>query len=265
MSPVQEAATYQNLIFAREGAIAVVTLNRPERRNALSLALMQELVRCLDEIGRDREIRAVVLAAAGKVFCSGHDLSEMTGRNINEYRNIFDVCTQLMEKIQSIPQPVIAEVQGIATAAGCQLVAACDLAVASDQAAFATPGVKIGLFCSTPMVPLTRAIGRKHAFEMLVTGEMVDAKTAAEWGLVNRAVPAAELPAESRKLAARIAAASALVIGIGKQAFYTQIDLDQPKAYGYAKEVMSMNAMAADAQEGMCAFLAKRQPAWTGR
>ena len=265
MSPVQEAATYQNLIFTREGAIAIVTLNRPERRNALSLALMQELVRCLDEIGRDREIRAVILAAAGKVFCSGHDLSEMTGRNINEYRNIFDVCTQLMEKIQSIPQPVIAEVQGIATAAGCQLVAACDLAVASDQAAFATPGVKIGLFCSTPMVPLTRAIGRKHACEMLVTGEMVDAKTAAEWGLVNRVVSAAELPAESRKLALRIASASPLVIDIGKQAFYTQIDLDQPKAYAYAKEVMSMNALAADAQEGISAFLEKRAPCWSGK
>lgn len=265
MSAVQEAATYRNLIFGREGNIAVVTLNRPERRNALSLALMQELIRCLDEIGRDREIRAVILAAAGKVFCSGHDLSEMTGRDINEYRNIFTVCTQLMEKIQSIPQPVIAEVQGMATAAGCQLVAACDLAVASDQAAFATPGVKIGLFCSTPMVPLTRSIGRKHAFEMLVTGEMVDAKTAAEWGLVNRVVPVAELPAESRKLAARIAVASPLVMGIGKQAFYTQIDLDQLKAYAYSKEVMSMNALAADAQEGMSAFLEKRVPSWSGK
>lgn len=265
MSPVQETATYQNLIFAREGNIAVVTLNRPERRNALSLALMQELLLCLDEIGADRELRAVILAAAGKVFCSGHDLSEMTGRNINEYRNIFDVCTQLMEKVQSIPQPVIAEVQGIATAAGCQLVAACDLAVASDQAAFATPGVKIGLFCSTPMVPLTRAIGRKHAFEMLVTGDMVDAKTASEWGLVNRVVPAPELPAESRKLAARIAAASPLVIAIGKQAYYTQIDLDQPKAYAYVKEVMSLNALAADAQEGISAFLEKRAPCWSGK
>jgi enoyl-CoA hydratase/carnithine racemase len=207
----------------------------------------------------------VILAAAGKVFCSGHDLSEMTGRNINEYRSIFDVCTQLMEKIQAIPQPVIAEVQGIATAAGCQLVATCDLVVASDQAAFATPGVKIGLFCTTPMVPLTRAIGRKRAFEMLVTGEMVDAKTAAGWGLVNRVVPAAELRAETRKLAARVAEASSLVMAIGKQAFYTQIDLDQAKAYAYAKEVMSMNALAADAQEGVTAFLEKRSPCWTGK
>jgi enoyl-CoA hydratase/carnithine racemase len=253
------------LTFQREGNIGVVTLNRPERRNALSLELMQELIRTLDEIGSNREVRAVILAAAGKVFCSGHDLSEMTGRNINEYRNIFDVCTQLMEKIQAIPQPVIAEVQGIATAAGCQLVATCDLVVASDQAAFATPGVKIGLFCTTPMVPLTRAIGRKRAFEMLVTGEMVDAKTAAGWGLVNRVAPAAELRAETRKLAGRVAEASSLVMAIGKQAFYTQIDLDQAKAYAYAKEVMSMNALAADAQEGVTAFLEKRSPCWTGK
>jgi enoyl-CoA hydratase/carnithine racemase len=259
---IQEAAT---ITSQREGRIAVVTLNRPERRNALSLELMGELIRCLDEIGGNREVRAVILAAAGKVFCSGHDLSEMTGRDINEYRRIFDVCTQLMEKIQSIPQPVIAEVQGIATAAGCQLVAACDLAVASEQAAFATPGVKIGLFCTTPMVALSRAIGRKRAFEMLVTGEMVDARTAAEWGLINRAVPAPELKAETRKLATRVAEASPLVMAIGKQAYYTQIDLDQPKAYAYAKEVMSMNALAADAQEGMSAFLEKRTPEWTGK
>ncbi len=253
------------LTFQREGNIGVVTLNRPERRNALSLELMQELIRTLDEIGGNPEVRAVILAAAGKVFCSGHDLSEMTGRNINQYRNIFDVCTQLMEKIQAIPQPVIAEVQGIATAAGCQLVATCDLVVASGQAAFATPGVKIGLFCTTPMVPLTRAIGRKRAFEMLVTGDMVDAKTAAGWGLVNRVVPAAELRAETRKLAGRVAEASSLVMAIGKQAFYTQIDLDQAKAYAYAKEVMSMNALASDAQEGVTAFLEKRSPCWTGK
>jgi enoyl-CoA hydratase/carnithine racemase len=262
VAAIQEAAT---VISQREGQIAIVTLNRPERRNALSLELMRQLIRCLDEIGGNREIRAVILGAAGKVFCAGHDLSEMTGRDINEYRRIFDVCTQLMEKIQSIPQPVIAEVQGIATAAGCQLVAACDLAVASDRAAFATPGVKIGLFCTTPMVALSRAIGRKRAFEMLVTGEIVDARTAAEWGLINRAVPAEELKIETRKLAARVAEASPLVIAIGKQAYYTQIDLDQQKAYAYAKEVMSMNALAADAQEGMSAFLEKRTPGWTGK
>jgi enoyl-CoA hydratase/carnithine racemase len=265
MSLVQEAATFRELIVTREAHLAIVTLNRPQRRNALSLELMQELIRCFGEIGGNREIRAVILAAAGKVFCSGHDLSEMTGRNINDYRQIFDVCIQLMEKIQSIPQPVIAEVQGIATAAGCQLVATCDLVVASDQAAFATPGVKIGLFCTTPMVALSRAVGRKRALEMLLTGDMVDANTAAEWGLVNRVVPASALASESRKLAGRIAEASSLVVSLGKQAYYTQIDLDQSKAYAYAKEVMSMNALAADAQEGISAFLEKRAPCWSGK
>lgn len=256
---------YQNLLLTAEGAIAVITLNRPRRRNALSLELMLELKACLDEIGRARESRAVILAAAGKVFCSGHDLAEMTGRDINEYRRIFDVCSELMLKIQAIPQPVIAEVQGAATAAGCQLVAACDLAVAAEEAWFATPGVKIGLFCTTPMVELTRAIGRKRALEMLLTGEPVDARTAAGWGLINRAVQAGELHDATRKLAAKVAEASPLVVGIGKQAFYTQVDLDQGKAYAYAKEVMSMNALAADAQEGIGAFLGKRAPCWTGR
>jgi enoyl-CoA hydratase/carnithine racemase len=189
----------------------------------------------------------------------------MVGRDINEYRQLFDVCTELMAKIQSIPQPVIAEVQGVATAAGCQLVAACDLAIASDQAAFATPGVRIGLFCTTPMVALSRAIGRKRALEMLLTGEMVPASTAAEWGLINRVVPASELQSETRKLAARISDASTLTIALGKQAFYTQVDLDQLKAYAYAKEVMSMNSLAADAQEGISAFLDKRTACWAGR
>jgi enoyl-CoA hydratase/carnithine racemase len=170
-----------------------------------------------------------------------------------------------MTKIQAIPQPVIAEVQGIATAAGCQLAATCDLVVAAEEAAFATPGVKIGLFCTTPMVALTRAVGRKRALQMLLTGELVDAPTAAEWGLVNQVVPSGELREATRRLAAKVAEASSLVVGIGKQAFYTQIDLDQPKAYAYAKEVMSMNALAADAQEGMGAFLEKRAPCWAGR
>jgi enoyl-CoA hydratase/carnithine racemase len=255
----------ESLCLARETPVAAITLNRPERRNALSLELMLELIGCLEQIGRDPEVRVVVLRAAGKAFCSGHDLSQLTGRDINEYRRIFDVCSELMLKIQGIPQPVIAEVQGIATAAGCQLVAACDLAVAAEEAAFATPGVKIGLFCTTPMVPLTRAIGRKRALQMLLTGELIDALTAAEWGLVNQVVPQAELTSATARLAAKIADASSLVVSIGKQAFYTQIDLDQPKAYAYAKEVMSMNALAADAQEGISAFLAKRAPRWSGR
>ncbi|HLJ15415.1 MAG TPA: enoyl-CoA hydratase [Bryobacteraceae bacterium] len=256
---------HQLITLARQGQLATVTLNRPERRNALSLALMRELIACLDAIGGDREIRVIILAAAGKVFSSGHDLSEMIGRTVNDYRLLFDVCTELMAKIQSIPQPVIAQVQGIATAAGCQLVATCDLAVASEDAQFGTPGVRIGLFCTTPMVALTRAVGRKRAMEMLLTGRMVDPHTAADWGLVNRIVPASELVDDTRRLACQIAEASSLTIALGKQAFYSQIDLDQPKAYAYAKEVMSMNALAGDAQEGMSAFLEKRAACWSGR
>jgi len=257
--------SYETIQVTHEGPVAVVTLNRPEKRNALSMELMLELIAALDEIGRSTEARAVILAAAGKVFCSGRDLGQMTGRDINEYRRIFDVCSQLMMKIQSIPQPVIAEVQGIATAAGCQLVATCDLAIASEAASFGTPGVKIGLFCTTPMVALTRAIGRKRALQMLMTGEMVDAHRAAEWGLINTAVAASELTAATRTLATKVADASSLVVAIGKQAFYTQIDLDQEKAYAYAKEVMSMNALAADAQEGIGAFLGKRRACWVGK
>ncbi len=257
--------TEQTLLFEREGSVATLTLNRPSRRNALSLALMRELLGRLEEIGRDRSLRVVILAASGKLFSSGHDLSELVGRDINEYREVFDVCAELMTRIQSIPQPVIAEVQGGATAAGCQLVATCDLAVAAEEAWFATPGVKIGLFCTTPMVALSRAVGRKRALQMLLTGDPVDAKTAAAWGLVNRVVPAGELRQETRKLASHIAEASPVTLAIGKQAFYSQIDLDQPKAYAYAKEVMSMNALASDAQEGISAFLGKRPPCWSGR
>jgi enoyl-CoA hydratase/carnithine racemase len=189
----------------------------------------------------------------------------MVGRDGSDYQRLFGVCTQLMEKVQSIPQPVIAEVQGIATAAGCQLVASCDLAIASEDAAFATPGVKIGLFCTTPMVALTRAIGRKRALEMLLTGELIDANTAAEWGLVNRVVTAGELRAETMKLAHRIAEASGSVVALGKQAFYGQIDLEQSQAYGCAQQVMGTNALAQDAQEGITAFLGKRKPQWTER
>jgi enoyl-CoA hydratase/carnithine racemase len=256
---------YENICFETDQHLAVVTLNRPNRRNALSLGLMLELLDCLERIGQDREIRAVILAAAGKVFSSGHDLSEMVGKDINEYRRTFDVCCDLMTKIQSIPQPVVAEVQGVATAAGCQLVATCDLAIASEEASFATPGVRIGLFCTTPMVALSRAIGRKRALEMLLTGDMVPASTAAEWGLINKVVPAACLREETRALALRIAEASPVTLAIGKQAYYTQIDLDQPKAYAYAKEIMTMNSMAADAQEGISAFLQKRPACWAGK
>jgi len=261
---------YENLfvdLYVGSGgaAIARVTLNRPEKRNALSLALMRELTACLREIGASSETRAVIISAAGSVFSSGHDLSEMRGRSVNDYRQLFDACVEMMNAIQNIPQPVIAEVQGMATAAGCQLVAACDLAVAAEEAKFATPGVRIGLFCSTPMVALTRAIGRKRALEMLMTGTPIDARTAAEWGLINHVAPAARLREETLALAERIIEASPLIIGIGKQAFYAQIDLDQAKAYDYTKEVMSLNAMAQDAQEGIGAFLEKRKPCWSGR
>jgi enoyl-CoA hydratase/carnithine racemase len=255
---------YQHLIPSVEGQLGVITLNRPDRRNALSLDLMLELIRCLDEFEANSSLRAIILGAAGKVFCSGHDLGEMLGRTVNDYRRLFDVCTELMAKIQSVPQPVIAQVQGVATAAGCQLVATCDLAIASDLAAFATPGVKIGLFCTTPMVALSRAVGRKRALEMLLTGKLVDASTAAVWGLVNRVVPATDLESATRELACKIAEASSFTVGLGKQAYYAQIDLDQPKAYAYAKEVMTMNALAHDAQEGISAFLEKRVACWSG-
>ena len=259
------ASEFKSIQVAREGEITTITMNRPDKRNALSSQMMAELLEAFKAVGRERETRVVILAANGPAFSAGHDLSELVDGDINAYRAVFDICTELMTAIQSIPHPVIAQVHKIATAAGCQLVATCDLAVASEEARFATPGVKIGLFCTTPMVALSRAIGRKRALQMLLTGVAIPAETAAEWGLINEVVPAAELERATRDLAHSVARASALTVALGKQAFYCQIDLDQPKAYAYAKEVMSMNAMAADAQEGMCAFLEKREPAWTGR
>lgn len=256
---------YEHLLVEVQAPIAIITMNRADRRNALSLALMEELIDCFRNFGRQANIQAIILAANGPAFSAGHDLSELLDRQIGDYRHIFDVCTELMTMIQNIPQPVIAEVNGIATAAGCQLVATCDLAVATEESKFATPGVRIGLFCTTPMVALTRAIGRKRALEMLLTGAPIDARTAMEYGLINRVVPGKALRDETIGLANRIAEASSLTVSVGKQAFYTQIDLDQPKAYAYAKEVMSMNAMAGDAQEGMGAFLEKRAPRWCGR
>ncbi len=253
---------YTTISLDRADGIATITLERAERRNALSRATMGELTHALQGIAEDRSVRVVVLRANGPAFSAGHDLREMLERSVTEYRATFDQCVTLMQTVQAIPQPVIAEVAGIATAAGCQLVATCDLAIASTTAWFATPGVKIGLFCTTPMVALTRAIGRKRAMEMLLTGAPVSATLAAEWGLINRAVPPEELGAAVRDLALQIAGASSTVIGMGKSAFYAQIDLDQPKAYAYAKEVMSLNALDADAQEGMAAFVGKRAPQW---
>jgi enoyl-CoA hydratase/carnithine racemase len=253
-----------NVLVRREPPAAYVVLNRPEKRNALSLDLMRELLAALRELAVDTSIRVIVVEGAGPAFSAGHDLSEMVGRDLAFYQELFDVCTQLMEEIHRVPQPVIAKVDGIATAAGCQLVASCDLAIASEEARFATPGVRIGLFCSTPMVPLTRAIGRKRALEMLLTGEPIDASTAADWGLVNRVVPRDELDGAVAQLVNRIAESSQLVVSIGKEAFYGQIELDEHGAYDLTKAVMGMNATVGDAQEGFCAFLEKRPPTWTG-
>lgn len=255
---------YSHIQLEFDSSIAIVTMNRPERRNALSVEHMEELIDCFEKIRQNRNLSVVVLRGNGPAFCAGHDLSEMVDRDANFYRNLFDICTQLMEKIQAIPQPVIAQVHGIATAAGCQLVATCDLAVAAADARFATPGVKIGLFCSTPMVALTRAVGRKKSMEMLLTGEPISAEEALAVGLINKVVPAESLEAETMALAKKIEKASSFTIGIGKQAFYRQLEMPQHLAYSYAKEVMSLNAKALDAQEGICAFLEKRTPAWKG-
>jgi enoyl-CoA hydratase/carnithine racemase len=246
------------------GGVARVTLDRPEKRNALSLELMDELTGVLQGLGARPDARAIVVEGAGVAFSAGHDLTEMVGRDLPFYQRLFDSCTELMETIHRVPQPVIAKVHGIATAAGCQLVAACDLAVAADDARFATPGVTIGLFCSTPMVPLSRAIGRKRALEMLLTGAPISAATALEWGLVNRVVPESDLDAAVDELVAAISSSSPLTLAIGKEAFYEQVELDEHRAYDLTKSVMAMNSMAADAQEGICAFLEKRPPTWTG-
>jgi enoyl-CoA hydratase/carnithine racemase len=249
----------------RAGGVVTLWLNRPSQRNALSRALMQELTSALTALGEDSEVRVVVLAGRGPAFSAGHDLSELVGMELEEYRGVFELCGDLMNAIHDLPQPVIARVHGMATAAGCQLVAACDLVVASGEARFATPGVGIGLFCTTPMVEVTRTIGRKRSLEMLLTGAPIDAETAADWGLVNRVVAPDELEAATDELAQQIASASSLTIGIGKRAFYRQIDLGLDAAYELCQDVMSENATADDAQEGMSAFLEKRPPTWRGR
>jgi enoyl-CoA hydratase/carnithine racemase len=262
---VLETSARRHVLVEVAGPVATVTMNRPERRNALSVEHMTELTAAFRAIGADREVAVAVLKGNGPVFCSGHDLNEMVGGTPESLRREFELCAVLMQTIQAIPQPVIAQVHGVATAAGCQLVATCDLAVAADDARFATPGVRIGLFCSTPMVALSRAVGRKRALEMLLTGDWVSAEEAVRIGLINRAVPAAELERETGALAEKIVQASRYVVGIGKQAFYRQIDLPQDQAYAYASNVMALNALAHDAQEGMCAFLEKRQPSWENR
>jgi enoyl-CoA hydratase/carnithine racemase len=255
------------LLEASEDGILRLTLNRPEQRNALSVGLMSALSEALERAAADKACRVVVIAGAGPAFCAGHDLRELremttTGNGREAYERVFAQCSALMLQIIRLPKPVIAEVHGIATAAGCQLVATCDLAVAAAEARFATPGVDIGLFCSTPMVALTRAIGRKPAMEMLLTGDLVDAMTAKAIGLVNRVAPRAELGAATLDLAGQIAAKSALTLAIGKEAFYRQAELGLADAYSYAAQVMTRNMLAADAAEGIDAFLEKRPPRW---
>src|SRR5438477_1595325 len=250
-----------------EGVLRLV-MNRPAQRNALSVALMSALQDALERAAADQACRVIIIAGAGPAFCAGHDLRELRSEDdVSEgrretYRRIFAQCSALMLQIVRLPKPVIAEVHGIATAAGCQLVATCDLAVAAEDARFATPGVDIGLFCSTPMVALTRAVGRKPAMEMLLTGELIDTETARALGLVNRVVPQAELTAATMALARQIAAKSAFTVAIGKEAFYTQAELGLADAYRYAAEVMTRNMLARDAAEGIDAFLAKRPPVW---
>jgi len=259
------------LLRERDGEIAMLVLNRPHPRNSLSEALLVALSAALDDIRSDKSIRAVVLAANGPAFCAGHDLKELTARRADAdggrayFRHIMTTCSTMMQKIVTLPQPVIAAVQGPASAAGCQLVASCDLALASEAAKFATPGVDIGLFCSTPMVALSRNVARKHAMEMLLTGDMVEAQRAAAIGLVNRVVPAGQERAEAVKLAKQIASKSSYTLKVGKEAFYRQIDLPLADAYAYASEVMTENMMARDAEEGICAFIEKRDPKWQDR
>ncbi|TMC02069.1 MAG: enoyl-CoA hydratase [Chloroflexi bacterium] len=258
------AVVLEHLLVEDALPAVLVTLNRPEQRNALSMPLMRELTEELERQSARPEARVIVLRANGPAFSAGHDLRELVDRTLEDEQEIFEVCTRMMETIQHIPQPVIAAVGGIATAAGCQLVATCDLAIAAEGARFATPGVRIGLFCSTPMVAVSRSVGRKRALEMLLTGRPIDAHTAAEWGLVNRVVQAAELDAAALELARQIASASPLTLRIGKQAFYRQIDVGQDEAYRLMSRTMAENAMTCDAQEGMTAFLEKRQPTWRG-
>jgi enoyl-CoA hydratase/carnithine racemase len=248
----------------RDG-VGVLTLDRPAQRNPLSVATMTTFTRLLREIAAEPDVRAVVVRATGPAFSAGHDLREMVGRTVDDEREVFAVCTEMMTAVQEIPQPVIAAVQGTAVAAGCQLVATCDLAVAAETAVFGTPGVRIGLFCSTPMVAVSRAIGRKRALQLLLTGGVIDAATAADWGLVNEVVAPDQVEARAFALAGKIAEASPLTLRIGKQAFYRQIDLPQAQAYEEMREIMATNAVTCDAQEGMQAFLDKRPPTWQGR
>ncbi len=250
------------VLYGVAEGIASITLNNPRKRNALSTPLMTALQACLDAARDDSAVRVVVIKANGPVFSAGHDLGELHGRCDTDYAGVFRQCTALMESIRLLPKPVIAQVDGLATAAGCQLVATCDLAVASDTSHFATPGVKIGLFCTTPGVAVARAMTPKKAMEMLLTGAPLTADQAERAGLLNAVVPAAELDTAVHAMAAKIAEASAQTVAIGKEAFYRQVEMDRPAAYAYAGEVMVKNLLAEDAAEGISAFIEKRPPHW---
>ena len=252
------------VLSEREGDTVTIWLNRPDRLNVLTLAMLEELRVAFGEAG-ESDATGVILAAKGRLFSAGHDFAEMAGQDLASVRHLFGVCTSLMNTIQDIPQPVVARVHALATGAGCQLVATADLAVAAEEASFCTPGGKGGLFCTTPLVAVGRSIGRKRALEMGMTGDPIDARTAELWGLVNRVVPLSELDAATAQLLARATRGSAVSKGIGKQAFYSQIGLDQPQAYAYAIEVMSAASQIPDAQEGIAAFMEKRPAQWGSR
>jgi enoyl-CoA hydratase/carnithine racemase len=252
---------FEHILVDRSGEFATITMNRPQRRNALSLAHMGELITAFREIG-ESDALGIILAGNGPVFSAGHDFADVADADLLAVRSLLMTCTELMTLMQQVPQPVVARVHGLATAAGCQLVASADLAVASENAGFAAPGGKGGWFCHTPMVAIARNVGRKRATEMALSGDVIDARTALDWGLVNRVVPQAQLDSAVHDLLERVTAGSAQSKGIGKQALYAQIDLDQPKAYAYAIEVMAATSQLPDAREGMRAFLDKRKPQW---
>jgi enoyl-CoA hydratase/carnithine racemase len=252
---------FEHILVERSGDFATVTMNRPQRRNALSLAHMRELITAFGELGGS-DVLGIVLAGNGPVFSAGHDFADVAGASLPQVRSLLATCTELMTLIQQVPQPVVARVHGLATAAGCQLVATADLAVASEEAGFAAPGGKGGWFCHTPMVAVARNVGRKRAAELALSGDVIDARTALDWGLVNRVVAAAQLDSAVHDLLDRVTRGSADSKGIGKQALYAQMDLDQAKAYAYAVEVMAATSQLPDAQEGMRAFLDKRKPRW---
>ncbi len=255
---------FEHILVERSGDFATITMNRPQRRNALSLDHMRELIGAFSEVG-DSTALGIVLAGNGPVFCSGHDFADVAEADLSAVRTLLVTCTELMTLMQQVPQPVVARVHSLATAAGCQLVASADLAVASEEAGFAAPGGKGGWFCHTPMVAIARNVGRKRAAELALSGDVIDAQTALDWGLVNKVVPAVQLDSAVHDILERVTRGSAESKGIGKQALYAQIDLDQPKAYAYAIEVMAATSQLPDAREGMRSFLEKRKPVWRTR